>query len=87
MVGTIAVEIVVKGMSKRMTLKDVLYVLKMKKNLLSVSKLVTNGCKVQFDMNGCFVITMEGKEVAKGTRNNNLYTINCKKINRVEVGA
>lgn len=85
--GTIVVEVVVKGISKRITLKDVLHVPKMKKNLLSVSKLVSHGCKVQFNMNGCFVRTMEGKEVAKGIRDGNLYIINCKRINGVEVAA
>lgn len=50
-----------------------------------MSKLVTHGYKVQFDMNGWFVRTIEGKEVAKGTKNSNLYIIICKKINGVEV--
>jgi hypothetical protein len=85
--GTIVVEVVVKGTSKRIPLKDVLHVPKMKKNLLLVSKLVTHGCKVQFDMNGCFVTTMEGKEVAKGTRNGKLFIIDCTKIDGVEVAA
>jgi hypothetical protein len=38
--GTIVVEVMVKGICKRITLKDVLHVPKMKKNLLSVNILL-----------------------------------------------
>lgn len=81
------VEIGEKNISKRNTLKDVLYVSKMKKHLLLMDKLVIYGCKVQFDMNGCFVRTMEKKEVSKDTKNDKLYIINSKKINGVDIAA
>jgi hypothetical protein len=44
--STIVVEVVVNGIRKRTTLKDVLHVPKMKKNIILLSKLVTHGCKV-----------------------------------------
>lgn len=76
---TIVVDVVVKGISKRIALKDVLYVPRMK-NLFQVSKLVTHGYKVQFGMNGCFIKTIESKEVTKRTRNGNLSIMNCKRL-------
>lgn len=42
---------------------------------------------MQFDINECFVRTIEDKEVAKDKRNMNIYIINYKKINRVEIAA
>lgn len=44
--GTITKEVVVKGTSKKITLKDVLHLPKIKKNLLLMNKLVTDECKV-----------------------------------------
>lgn len=38
-------------------------------------------------MNSCLVINIEGKKVAKETNNSNLYIVNWKLINKMEVGA
>lgn len=82
---TFVIEMVVKGISKRMTLKDVLHIPKRKKNLFLVSKHLTHGYKVQFDMNECFIKTIEVKEIAKRRRDGNSYIINWKRINRIEI--
>lgn len=70
---------------KRIILKEVLHMPKMKKTLLLVSKLVLHGYKIQFDKNGCYVKTLDGQHVAKSLRDGNLYFINYKKVNGVEV--
>lgn len=57
----------------------------MKKNILSVNKLVSPNCKIEFDKNGCFVKTLDGQHIAKGLQDGNLYFINYKKVNGVEV--
>ena len=85
--GSIVVEVVVGGKTKKITFKDVLHVPKMKSNLLSVSKLVMRGFVVHFNVHGCVVKSLGGDVVAKGFRNGNLYFITCKKVNGVEVAA
>lgn len=70
---------------KKITLKNVLHVPKLKKILFLISKVIKHGFNVQFDINRCFVRTMENKEIAKGTRDRNLYIVNCKRINGVKV--
>lgn len=51
---TIEVEMVMKDISKNITLKNVLHVPKMKKNLFFISKLQTYRYKVKFYINGWF---------------------------------
>jgi hypothetical protein len=53
--GSILVEVMVKGRIGRIRIKDVLHVPKLHANLLSVSKILSSGCKVQFNMNECIV--------------------------------
>ncbi len=52
-------------------LKDVLHVLTITKNLLSVGQMVGQGLQVTFNPNGCFVKDMnnQGKLIAQGERN------------------
>jgi hypothetical protein len=50
---SILVEVMVKGRTKKITIKDVLHVPKLHANLHSVSKILSSGCKVQFNMNEC----------------------------------
>jgi hypothetical protein len=57
--GSILVEVMVKRRTKRIRIKDVLHVPKLHANLLSVSKILSSGCKVQFNMNECIVRVME----------------------------
>jgi hypothetical protein len=48
--GSILVEVMVKGRTKRIRIKDVLHVPKLHANLLSMSKILSSGCRVQFNM-------------------------------------
>jgi hypothetical protein len=54
-IRSILVEVMVKGRTRRIRIKDVLHVPKLHANLLSVSKTLSSGCKVQFNMNECIV--------------------------------
>jgi len=59
------------------TIAQVLHVPKMKNNLISVSKLIFEGFKVEFDKDGCKVNDAQGV-VAKAQRDKNLYLFNVK---------
>jgi hypothetical protein len=59
--GSILVEVMVKRRTKRIKIKDVLLVPKLHANLLSVSKILLGGCKVQLNMNECIVRAFDGK--------------------------
>lgn len=82
---SIIVDIIVKIKTKKIKLKDMLYISKMKKNFFLVNKLVLHGYKVQFDENGCFIKILDRNDVAKDFRNCNFYFIKYKKMNRIEV--
>lgn len=57
---------------KPVELKDVLFVPQIKFNLFSISQAMDKNCLVTVNNSGC-VITREGRNVALGTRNGNLY--------------
>jgi hypothetical protein len=61
-----------------MTITQVLHVPKMKNNLISVSKLISEGFKVEFDKDGCKVNDARGVVVAQAQRDKNLYLLNVK---------
>ncbi len=58
-------------------LKNVLHVLTIKKELVSVGQMVEQGLQVTFNSNGCFVEDMknQGKLIAKGERNGRMFTL------------
>ncbi len=58
------------------TITQILHVLKMKNNLISVSKLILEGLKVEFDKDGCKVNNAHGIVVAEARREKNLYLLN-----------
>jgi hypothetical protein len=60
------------------TITQVLHVPKMKNNFISVSKLISEGFKVEFDKDGCKVNDARGVVVAKARRDKNLYLFNVK---------
>ncbi len=62
-----------KGPIRRIRIKDVLHVPKLHANLLSVSKILSNGCKVQFNMNECIVRAFDGEVIAIALREGNFY--------------
>jgi hypothetical protein len=69
------VEVMVKGRTKRIRIKDVLHVPKLHANLLSVSKILSSGCKVQFNMNECIVRAFDGEVIVIALRDGNLYQV------------
>jgi hypothetical protein len=80
--GSILVEVMVKGQTKRVRIKDVLHVPKLHANLLSVSKILSSGCKVQFNMNECIVRAFDGEVIAIALRDGNLYEVTFTKAYR-----
>jgi transposase InsO family protein len=78
--GSIVVEVSVRGRSKRIRIKDALHVPKLQANLLSVSKLVTSGMKVQFNVEGCVLRAPNGDVLAVAPREGNLYQVAFTKV-------
>jgi hypothetical protein len=68
----------VGGELSHATITQVLRVPKMKNNLISVSKLISEGFKVEFDKDGCKVNDARRVVVAKAQRDKNLYLLNVK---------
>ncbi len=58
------------------TITQVLHVPKMKNSLIFVSKLISEGLKVEFDKDGYKVNNVHGTIVAKAQREKNLYLLN-----------
>lgn len=69
--GCIVVEVLERGRLKKVTMKDVLHVPKLQANLLSVSKLVSSGFKVLFNVEGCTLKAPNGNVLAKAPREGN----------------
>ncbi len=79
--GSILVEVMVKGQTKKIRIKDVLHVPK----LLSVSKILSSGCKVQFNMNECIVRAFDREVIVIALREGNLYQVTFTKVCEVHV--
>ena len=67
-IGFIVVEVMVKGNIKRISIKDVFHISKLQANLLSVSKLLLNELKVQFNLNEYIGKGLDGKMISMGWR-------------------
>jgi hypothetical protein len=74
--GNIKATILVGGRVLFTTITQVFHVPKMKNSLISVSKLNSEGLKVEFDKDGCKVNNAHGIVVAEARREKNLYVIN-----------
>jgi hypothetical protein len=83
--GSILVQVMVKGRTKKIRIKDVFHVPKLHVNLLSVSKILSSGCKVQFNMNECIVKAFDGEVIAIALREGNLYPLTFTKVCEVHV--
>ena len=59
----IVVDVFVRGKIKRVHIKIFLYVSKLQANLLSVSKVLWNGMKMQFSLNECIVRGLDGERL------------------------
>lgn len=62
--------------SCKIQVKQVLYIPKLAANLLSVSAMVKNGCKVNFRDKGCDIYSKTGNLLCSATLVNNLYQLN-----------
>ena len=58
---------------------------KLQANLLSVSKLMSNALKMQFNLNDCFIKTCDGEAITIAQLKGNFYEMNFKKVHRVDV--
>ncbi len=70
--GTIKAAMQVGGQLTHTTITQVLHVPKMKNNLILVSKLISEGFKVEFDKDGCKVNDARRVVVAQAQRDKNL---------------
>jgi hypothetical protein len=76
--GSIKATMQVGGQLTHTTITQVFHVPKMKNNLISVSKLISEGFKVEFDKDGCKNKDALGVVVAQAQRDKNLYLLNVK---------
>jgi hypothetical protein len=74
--GSIKAIMQVGGQLTHTTITQVLHVPKMKNNLILVSKLISEGFKVEFDKDGCKVNDARGVVVPQARRDKNLYFLN-----------
>jgi hypothetical protein len=68
----------VGGELSHVTITQVLHVPKMKNNLISMSKLISEGFKVEFDKDGYKVNDAQGVVVVEARRDKKLYLLNMK---------
>ena len=73
-----------RGKINQIHIKYTLRVPKLQANLLSVSKLVLNNLKVQFNLNKYFVKVCGGEAIAIVPHINNLYLMNFTKVHEAD---
>ncbi len=76
--GNIKATMQAGGKMSHTTITQILHIPKMKNNLISVSKLIYEGFKEEFDKYGCKVNDAQGVVVAEAQRDKNLYLLNVK---------
>jgi hypothetical protein len=76
--GNIKATMQVGGKLTHTTITQVLHVPKMKNSFIFVSKLISEGFKVEFNKDGCRVNNAQGVVVAQARRDKNLYLFNVK---------
>lgn len=82
---SIVVEVIVRGKINQIRIKDVLYMPKLQANLVSVSKLVSNGLTMPFNLNKCFVNICDDETIAIALPEDNLYETNSMKVHEANV--
>ena len=78
--GDVILELVLSGKcgeSRHCKLHDVLYVLKLSYNLLSVAKATKVGKRVKFHSNHCQIVDQEDEVVAVGVKRRDLFYLSC----------
>jgi hypothetical protein len=78
--GSIVVGVETRGKATTIRITDVLHVPKLQANLLSVSKVLSKGLKVRFDVNECIVGGANGGVMAIVHREENLYLMTFKEV-------
>ena len=78
-IGSIVVEVMVRGNINKIRINECLHVPKLHANLLSVNKLVSSGLKVQFNINECIIRASDDDTVAIAPREGNLYHLHVVK--------
>lgn len=68
----------INGSTSMIQVSNVLYVPDLKANLLSISKIIKSGCKVQFDEHGCQIFNKNGEKVAMASQINDTYILHTK---------
>jgi len=68
----------VGGELSHTTITQILHVPKMKNSLISVSRFIFKGFKVEFDKDGCKVNDVQKVVVAEAQKDKNLYLLNVK---------
>jgi hypothetical protein len=76
--GNIKTKMQAGGKMSHTTITQILHVPKMNNSLIFVSKLISEGFKVEFDKDGCKVNDAQGVVVAEAQRDKNLYFLNVK---------
>jgi transposase InsO family protein len=79
--GCIIVEVMVNAVMRKIRIQDALHVPKLHANLLSVSKLVAQGLKVEFNNQGCVLATRSGEMIVTVPKLGNLYQLEFKTVN------
>jgi hypothetical protein len=74
--GSIKATMRIGGKLLLATITQVLHVPKMKNSFISISKLISEGLKVEFDNDGCKVNNVHGIVVAEACREKKLYLLN-----------
>ena len=77
--------IVMKVNIKQIHIKDAFYMSKLYVNLFSVSWNISNGLKVQFNLNECIVTSCNSEAVVIALREDILYKINFMKVHESDV--
>jgi len=76
--GSIKATMRVGGQLTHITITQVLHVPKMKNNFILMSKLISEGFKMEFDKDGCKVNDAQGVVVVQAQKDKNLYIFNVK---------
>lgn len=79
------VETIIRDKIDLICIKDVLHIPKLYANLPSVSKLVSNSLKVQFNLKKYFVKVWNGEVIAIASLKGNLYIMDLTKVHRADV--
>lgn len=81
---SIIIEAIIKGNINKIHIKDAFNVSKLHANLLSVSKIISNGLKIQINLNKCIKKYCDGEAIMITPRKDILYEIIFFKMHKVD---